>query len=60
MVKSKFLKINSEHIEYVIECVSSNKTKIGNIKQYLLTSIFNAPTTISSYYIARVNHDLYG
>ena len=60
MVKSKLLKINSDHIEYVIECVSSNKTKIGNIKQYLLTSIFNAPTTISSYYIARVNHDLYG
>ncbi|MBR5613977.1 MAG: helix-turn-helix domain-containing protein, partial [Clostridia bacterium] len=60
LVKKKFLKINSEHIEYVIECVSSNTTKIGNIKQYMLAAVFNAPNTISSYYTTRVNRDIYG
>ena len=60
LVKSKFLKINSAHIEYIIECLSNNTTKIGNIKQYMLSAIFNAPNTIGSYYTTRVNHDLYG
>ena len=60
LVKSKFLKINSDHIEYVIDCVSKNTTKINNIKQYLLAAIFNAPNTIGSYYATSVNHDLYG
>ena len=60
LVKSKFLKINSDHIEYIIECVNSTKTEIKNIKQYLLAAIFNAPNTIGSYYTTRVNHDLYG
>lgn len=58
LVKSKFVKIDSDHIEYIIECVSNNKTKIKNIKQYLLAAIFNAPNTIGSYYTTKVNHDL--
>ena len=52
--------IDSDHIEYIIECVSNNKTKIKNIKQYLLAAIFDAPNTIGSYYTTKVNHDLYG
>ena len=60
LVKNKFLKINSDHIEYVIDCVSKNTTKISNIKQYMLAAIFNAPNTIGSYYTTRVNYDLYG
>ena len=60
LVKSKFLKINSDHIEYIIDCVSKNTTKVNNIKQYLLAAIFNAPNTIGSYYATSVNHDLYG
>lgn len=57
LVKSKFLKINSEHIEYIIECVSKNTTKVSNIKQYMLATIFNAPNTMGSYYTTRVNYD---
>ncbi len=51
-VKNKFLKIDSSHIEYILECMENTTTKIGNIKQYLLATIFNAPTTINSYYNA--------
>ncbi len=60
VVKSQLLKINSEHIEYVLDCIKKNTTKIKNIKAYMLTCIYNAPQTISSYYTAEVNHDLYG
>ena len=60
LVKNKFMKINSDHIEYVIECVSKNTTKVSNIKQYMLAAIFNAPNTIGTYFTTRVNHDLYG
>ena len=60
LVKNKFLKINSEHIEYIMECMNKNTTQIANIKQYLLAAIFNAPNTIGSYYRSQVNHDLYG
>lgn len=60
LVKNKFLKINSEHIEYVIDCVSKNTTKVSNIKRYMLAAVFNAPNTIGSYFTTRVNHDLYG
>ena len=48
------------HIEYVIDCVTKNTTKVNNIKQYMLTAIFNAPNTIGSYFTTRVNHELYG
>ena len=57
VVKSKFLKLNSSHIEYVIDCFKANTTKVHNIKKYLLATLFNAPTTLSGYYQAEVNHD---
>ncbi len=53
-------RIDSTHIEYVFECLDKNTTFIRNIKKYLLTSLFNAPSTINSYYTALVKHDLYG
>ncbi len=59
-VKNKLLKLTAEHIEYVLDCMKENTTKIKNIRQYLLASLFNAPTTMDTYYTARVNHDLYG
>ena len=59
-VKSQFLKLNYEHILYVITCMKNNTTKIKNIRSYLLTALYNAPNTIDSYYQAEVNYDLYG
>lgn len=58
LVKSKFMKLNYSHVEYVINCLGKNTTKIRNIKSYLLASLFNAGSTISSYYKAEVNHDM--
>lgn len=58
LVRSKFLKLNSLHIEYVIGCMQTNTTKVKNIKKYLLAALFNAPTTMSGYYQAEVNHDM--
>lgn len=60
VVKSRFLKINSGHVEYVFDCIDNNTTKVGNIKAYLLTALYNAPATMDSYYRVEVNHDLYG
>ena len=60
VVKSKLLKLTAEHIEYVLDCMKSNTTEVRNIKKYLLAALFNAPSTMDSYYTARVNHDLYG
>lgn len=60
LVKSKLLKLNSEHIEYVIDSLQKNTSDVRNIKKYLLAALFNAPSTIDSYYTARVNHDIYG
>lgn len=60
LVKSKMLKLNDSHIRYVLECLNKNTTKVRNIKQYILTSLYNAPNTIGNYYRAEVNHDLYG
>ena len=57
-MKSKFLKLNYSHVEYVINCLGKNTTKVRNIKSYLLASLFNAGSTISSYYRAEVNHDM--
>jgi hypothetical protein len=59
LVKDKMLKITSSHIEYVFECLDKNTTYVRNIKRYLLATLFNAPSTIDSYYSALVNHDLY-
>lgn len=58
LVKSKFLKLTYTHVEYVLECMRKTTTKIVNIKKYLLAALFNAPTTIDSYYKAEVNHDM--
>ena len=60
LVKSKFLKLNSQHLEYVIGCMKNNTTKVSNIKAYLTTALYNAPNTINHYYTAEVNHDMYG
>lgn len=60
VVKSRFMKLNHEHIEYILTCLGANTTKVGNIKAYLLTTLYNASMTISSYYTVEVNHDLYG
>ena len=57
LVKGKFMRLNSSHVEYVIDCLKANTTKVRNIRKYMLASLFNAPTTISSYYQAEVNHD---
>jgi hypothetical protein len=59
-VKSRLLKLDFTHIEYVMECMGKNTTDVRNIKSYMLTALFNAPATIGSYYKSRVNHDLYG
>ena len=60
LVKAKFMKLNSSHIEFVFDCMKENTTKIRNIKQYLKAVLFNAPNTIDNYYTALVNHDMYG
>lgn len=60
VVKSRFEKLDSVIIEYVLESVGNNTTKVRNIKNYLLTVLFNAPTTCNNYYVTEVNHDLYG
>ena len=58
VVKSQFLKINSMHLEYVLDCMKKNPAKVRNIKQYLLAAIYNAPLTMQSYYQAWVNNDM--
>ena len=54
------MKVNSEHIQFVFDCLDKNTTEVRNIKQYLLTTIYNAPITIDNYYASLVNHDMYG
>ena len=58
LVRSKFMKLNSTHIEYAIDCFNQNTTKVRNIKKYMLAILFNAPSTISGYYTAAVYHDM--
>ena len=60
LVKSQFMKLTHAHIEYVCLCLNKNTTKVGNIKSYLLTALYNSIMTINHYYQAEVNHDLYG
>ena len=60
VVRSRLLKLDMEHIKFVFDCLKENTTKIRNIKQYLLTTLYNAPTTIGNYYSALVQHDLHG
>lgn len=58
LVKSKFLKLNYMHIDYVISCMKKNTTRVKNIKKYLLATLFNASTTMEGYYRAEVNADM--
>lgn len=60
VVKSRFLKLNSSHIEYVLEAMNNNPSDIRNIRAYLLTALYNASLTIDNYYSSLVNHDFYG
>ncbi len=60
LVKNRFLKLGSDHVRYVIDCMKKNVTQVDNIRAYLLTALYNAPGTIESYYQAWVNHDMYG
>ena len=59
-VKKRLIELEQAHIEYVLDSMSKNTTKIRNIRGYLLTTLYNAPTTIEHYYQAAVQHDLYG
>ena len=58
VVRGKLMKLSMEHIQYVIHCFNENTTKVRNIRQYLLAALYNAPTTISPFYRAWVNHDM--
>ena len=58
VVRSKLLKLNGEHIRFAMDCLKQNTTRIRNIRQYLLTVLFNAPSTMNSYYTALVAHDM--
>ena len=58
LVKAKFLKLDSHHIKFVMDCLRDNTTKVRNIKQYLRAMLFNAPSTINSYYVSLVAHDM--
>ena len=60
MQESKFLKLNSSHLNYVIGCMKNTTTKITNIKAYMVTTLYNAPSTINHYYQQEVQHDMYG
>lgn len=59
MVKERLLKLNSEHITYVLECLNRTRNKIHNIRAYYISALYNAPETIDAYYQAEVNYDMY-
>ena len=58
VVKSQFLKLDSHHMEYVLDCLRNNTAEVRNIKQYMLATIYNSRITIDSYYQQMVNHDM--
>ena len=60
LVKDRLLRLDSSHIEYILDCIDGNTTDIRNIKLYMLKTLINAPATMDSYYRTKVNHDLYG
>jgi len=60
VVKSRFMKLDSSHVRYVMDCMGENTTYVRNIKKYLLAALYNAPATINSYYASLVQHDMYG
>ena len=59
VVKAQFLKLNAEHIQFVLDSLRDNTTRIRNMRQYLIATLYNAPLTIGNYYRSLVNHDLY-
>ena len=59
-VRSRFRKLDETHVQYVFDCLRKSTKKIHNIRAYLVTSLYNAPTTIGQFYQAEVQHDLYG
>ena len=59
-VRAKLLKLDGEHIKYVLDCMKENTSNVRNIKKYLLAALFNAPSTIDNYYSLKVNYDMYG
>ena len=59
IIKSRFLKLNHMHIEFVINCLSKNTTQVKDIRSYIITSLYNASSTMNLYYTSKVNHDLY-
>jgi hypothetical protein len=58
VVKSQFLKLDSEHIRFVMDGLKDNTTRIRNMRQYLLATLYNAPLTIGNYYRSLVSHDM--
>ncbi len=60
VVKSRFMKLDSSHVQYVMDCMRDNTTYVHNIKKYLLAALYNAPVTIGNYYSSLVQHDMYG
>ena len=60
IVKKRLLNLQSPHISYVLDSMNDNTTNIRDMKQYLLTTLFNAPVTIDLYYQSKVKNDLYG
>ena len=54
------MKLDSSHVQYVIDCMKNNTTYVRNIKKYLLAALYNAPGTINNYYSSLVQDDLYG
>ena len=60
VVRDRFLQLEMDHVLYVLECLKGNTTKVRNIRQYLITMLFNAPTTMNHYYTAEVGHDFNG
>ncbi|MBE5849092.1 MAG: hypothetical protein E7298_02855 [Lachnospiraceae bacterium] len=60
LVKQRIMRTYRKHVEYMMDCLSKNTTKVSNIKGYLKATIFNAQSTIDSYYRAEVNHNEYG
>ena len=60
VVKSQLMKLQFDHIQFVLDCFKENTTRVRNIRQYLLAALYNAPITIDGYYTALVHHDMYG
>ena len=58
VVKAQLMKLNGDHLRFVLMCLKENTTQVRNIRQYLLATLYNAPMTMHSSYAARVQHDM--